>query len=239
MPPAATSHRARQFFANTAGPKIVPAMLECDYTRLGEVMTTAQAAGAGMLHFDVMDGHFVPNLTYGPPVLRSLRKGTNLPFEAHLMIDNPGPFIKDYAEAGCDLMTIHVEAVADAAPVLKRIREQGALASLALNPETSLSAIEPFLDQLDAVLVMGVKPGFGGQSLDPGAFDKLRRLRQQGPAGLVLGIDGGMHRQTIPDAVRAGADYLVVGSGLFRAADFAAEFRVLHDLALKAGQAKS
>ncbi len=239
MPLPATNHHVRQFFTHTAGPKIVPAMLECDYTRLGEVMATAKAAGAGMLHFDVMDGHFVPNLTYGPPVLRSLRKATDLPFEAHLMIDNPGPFIKDYAEAGCDLITIHVEAAADPAPVLTRIREQGALASLALNPETPLSAVERFLDQLDAVLVMGVKPGFGGQSLDPGAFDKLRRLRQQGPAGLILGIDGGMHRQTIPDAVRAGAGYLVVGSGLFRAADFAGEFQVLRNLALTAGQRQS
>jgi ribulose-phosphate 3-epimerase len=187
-----------------------------------------------VIHLDVMDGHFVPNLTYGPPLIRSLRKATTLVFDAHLMISNPEKYIHEYCQAGCDIVTIHIEAAPDPRLLLARIRQNGALAGLTLNPATSLDAIKPFLDACDLVLPLSVMPGWGGQKFDPVAIEKLRWLRQHGPKNLILESDGGVNRETIASVAAAGADLLVVGSALFRATDFAGEYAALAGLAQNA-----
>jgi len=208
-------------------PQIVPALLECDFARLGAVAKEAEAAGARVLHLDVMDGHFVPNLTYGPPLIRSLRKATALALDAHLMISNPLQHIDAFADAGCDVLTIHIEALPDPREALSRIRGRGKLAGLALNPPTPLDTVKPYLEACDLVLPLSVMPGWGGQKFDPVALEKLRWLRTHGPAHLILESDGGLNHETLARVVEAGAQLLVVGSALYRAADFTDEFRRL------------
>jgi ribulose-phosphate 3-epimerase len=228
------SANVRQLLATCPKPQILPALLECDYARLGAVCDECKHVGASILHLDVMDGHFVPNLTYGPPLIRSLRKATSLVLDAHLMISNPAKYVDEYCQAGCDIVTIHIEAVPDPRAFLARIRQHGALAGLTLNPPTPLDAIKPFLDDCDLVLPLSVMAGFGGQKFDPVVIEKLQWLRQHGPKHLILESDGGLNRETIGRVTAAGADLLVVGSALFRAADFAAEFKELSRLAHEA-----
>lgn len=225
-----SAERVRRALAGHGGPYIAPALLECDFTRLGEIMAEAEAAGARVFHLDVMDGHFVPNLTYGPPVIRSLRRATELPLDAHLMISNPEAYIDDYCQAGCDIVTIHAEALPNPRPVLDRIRARGALAGIALSPPTRVDAIAPWLDAVDLVLPLSVMPGFGGQSFQADVLEKFRWLRKHASAALLLEGDGGLNRQTIASVAEAGADLLVVGSALFRAKDFRAEFQALQAL---------
>jgi ribulose-phosphate 3-epimerase len=208
-------------------PQLVPALLECDFAQLGAVAKEAEAAGARVLHLDVMDGHFVPNLTYGPPLIRSLRKATSLLLDAHLMISNPLQYIDAFAEAGCDVLTLHIEALPDPREALARIRGRGKMAGLALNPPTPLDAVKLYLEACDLVLPLSVMPGWGGQKFDPVALDKLRWLRSHGPAHLILESDGGLNRETLPQVVEAGAQLLVVGSALYRAADVTDEFQRL------------
>jgi len=167
------------------------------------------------LHLDVMDGHFVPNLTYGPLVAEATRKCTDLPLEVHLMISKPCDYIKQFRDAGSDHLTIHIEAAADPRPLLDAIHDAGCTAGLAINPPTPLSAIEPFLDQCESILVMSVMPGFGGQKFNPVALEKLKQLRQRPGRRPLLGIDGGVHEATIGDAARAGAELFAVGSAIF------------------------
>ena len=196
-------------------PFVTPSMLNCDFARVGDQLVALRDAGVAAVHLDVMDGHFVPNLSYGAPVIADWRKRTDCPFDAHLMMSDPGRYLDDFVKAGCDVIIVQVEAVPDPSNLLRRIREAGCRASLALNPPTPLAAIEPFLDQLDAVLVMSVMPGFGGQKFDPNVLAKVRALRAARP-DLWISIDGGIKPDTAAEAVAAGVSQMVVGSGVFR-----------------------
>jgi ribulose-phosphate 3-epimerase len=201
-------------------PLIAPSMLKCDFANLQREVALLESAGAKLLHLDVMDGHFVPNLSYGPVVISSLRAVTSLPFEAHLMISEPGRYLDSYLEAGCNLVTFHIEAVPEPTPLLRRIRQAGAAAGLALNPGTPVRAVQPFIAECDLVLVMSVEPGFGGQRFMPVALEKLQQLAPLMGNDRLLSVDGGIGLETIPQAARAGARQFVVGSAIFEAADY-------------------
>jgi ribulose-phosphate 3-epimerase len=204
-----------------AGPVVLPSLLLCDFARLADEIASLEQAGVQGLHLDVMDGHFVPNLTYGPPIVAAIRSCTDLPLDVHLMISNPLQYIEEFREAGADSITVHIEAVHDPRPVLERIRTVGAAAGLALNPPTPLSAVEPYLSNCDLLLVMSVMPGFGGQGFEPVALEKLRAL-DSSPAAkhLLLEIDGGVNDATIGSCAQAGAVLFVVGSAIFRQPDY-------------------
>jgi ribulose-phosphate 3-epimerase len=196
-------------------PLITPSLLNCDFARMAEELDAVKKAGARAVHLDVMDGHFVPNISYGAPVIKDWRPCTDLPFDAHLMISDPARYLDDFVRAGCDVIIVHIEVLPDPVPLLRRIRASGCQASLSLNPPTPLSAIEPFLDEVDAVLVMSVMPGFGGQKFEASVLDKVRALRSARP-GQRISIDGGINPTTAGAAVAAGADQLVAGSAVFR-----------------------
>jgi ribulose-phosphate 3-epimerase len=215
---------------HAAAPAVLPSMLLCDFGDLRREVDRLHAAGVKALHLDVMDGHFVPNLTYGPPLVEAFRKLTELPLDVHLMIDNPTQFLEEYAKAGADSMTIHIEAVPDPQEVLGHIRRLDRLAGLALNPSTPLSAIEPFLDLCDIVLVMSVQPGFGGQKFERVALEKLQTLRGRVRAAQLLEVDGGVNDKTIAECRAAGADLFVVGSAIFRSKDYGESLSRLNGL---------
>jgi ribulose-phosphate 3-epimerase len=200
-------------------PRICPSLLNCDFAILADEVREAARCGAASVHWDVMDGHFVPNLSYGPPVIRSLRPRSDLVFETHLMMSDPGKYLDDFLDAGCDTLTIHLEAVPEPAKLLTRIREGGALAGLAINPPTPVEALEPWLDNTDLILMMSVMPGFGGQQFDPRALPKLTWAREHARPGTLVQVDGGVNAGTIADAVTAGAGLLVVGSAFYGAQD--------------------
>jgi ribulose-phosphate 3-epimerase len=214
-----------------ATPVVLPSLLKCDFGHLADQLAELQQNGVEALHLDIMDGHFVPNLTYGFPLVETFRRLTRLPLELHLMIDNPEPYLRRYREAGADGMTIHIEAAPDPTDLLGQIRDLGAAAGLALNPPTSVSTVEPYLDNCDLLLVMSVMPGFGGQEFQPAALDKLRQLRRHMGPGQVLEVDGGINDDTIGQSAAAGAHWFVAGSAVFESGDPAAEVRRLAELA--------
>ena len=217
-------------------PLIMPSLLKCDFGNLHREFSLLERGGAEALHLDVMDGHFVPNLTYGPVIVQCMRRLTELPLDAHLMITEPERWIDSYADAGCDGITIHLEATGDPRAVLRQIRDRGLPAGLALNPETPVEAALPLLDLCDSVLVMSVQPGFGGQTFQPAAVEKLKVLRREGGAtGPALAIDGGIGQATIGMAAAAGATLFVAGSSVFDAADYGSALMELRDLAAAAG----
>lgn len=202
--------------------KIAPSILAADFARLGEQVRAVEQAGAEMLHIDVMDGHFVPNITIGPPVVRSLRPLSGLVFDVHLMIENPDRYIKDFADAGADIITVHAETCPHLHRTLQLIRQTGKRAGLAYNPATSPEGLEYVLPLLDLVLVMTVNPGFGGQEFIPGMTDKIRNIAElldRDKPGLLLQVDGGINLSTAAGVTRAGARVLVAGSAVFGAAD--------------------
>jgi ribulose-phosphate 3-epimerase len=201
------------------GPHIAPSLLACDFAHLADEVHALERAGARLLHLDVMDGHFVPNLTYGPVVVASLRKVTDLPLDAHLMIAEPEKYLDAFIEAGCDMVTIHVEAAKDPVPLLGRLSEADVVAGVSIKPATPVQALHSCLEYCDMVLVMSVEPGFGGQ------------LKLQGDSRLLLEVDGGIKRHNAASAARAGADLLVAGTALFHANDVAAELSELTRLA--------
>lgn len=211
-------------------PVILPSLLLCDFGRLADEIRQLEQAGVRALHLDVMDGCFVPNLTYGMPIVQAVRRATSLPLDVHLMIAHPEQYVTAFREAGADAITIHVEATADPGPLLRRIRELGAAAGIALNPDTPLSAIEPYLDDCDLVLVMSVAAGFGGQSFQEVAIEKLQRLRKRLRPETLLEIDGGINPATIARCASAGAQLFVVGSAIFRTPDYSAAVRQLTEL---------
>ncbi|ADU25628.1 ribulose-phosphate 3-epimerase [Ethanoligenens harbinense] len=210
--------------------KIAPSILSADFSCLGEELQKIEAAGADLVHIDVMDGHFVPNLTFGPPVVRALRGCTPLPFDVHLMMDDPGSLLGAFLDAGADSVTLHIEACKQPQALLNRLHEAGVGAALSVKPGTPAETVFPFLDQLSMVLVMTVEPGFGGQKLIPETLRKAAAIRQEcARRGLALDIevDGGINAQTAVNAVQSGANVLVAGSAVFGAADMAAAIRTL------------
>jgi ribulose-phosphate 3-epimerase len=210
-------------------------MLKCDFGNLHREVQLLQAAGAELLHLDVMDGHFVPNLSYGPMVIERLRALTDLPFDAHLMISDPARYLDEYVEAGCQAVTFHVEAAPDCVPLLRRIRAAGCLAGMAVNPGTPVNVIDAALGECDLVLIMSVEPGFGGQAFKPECLDKVRSVRQHAGSELLISIDGGIGPSTITAAAAAGADLFVVGSAIFDGPDYAVALSSLRSAATPRG----
>ena len=214
------------------GAKIAPSILSADFAQLADDVERV-AAEADLLHVDVMDGHFVPNLTIGPPVVKSLRKRTDLHLDCHLMVDNPGELLEDFADAGADGCTVHIE-LGDPRPLFAAMRELGLRVGLTHNPETPVEAVLPYIEEIDVLLFMSVHPGFGGQAFIPSVLDKLtaaRRVVDDGGLSVELEIDGGINRETAPRAAAAGADILVAGSAIFHADDPAAAARQIREAA--------
>jgi ribulose-phosphate 3-epimerase len=215
--------------------KISPSILSADFSRLGEDVQAVDRAGADYIHIDVMDGHFVPNITIGPLVVDALRKVTTKPLDVHLMIENPDLYIPDFAKAGADIITVHQEAVPHLHRTVQLIKSLGKKAGVSLNPATPVETLDVIIDDLDLVLIMSVNPGFGGQSFIPSALDKIRALRQRiTERGLAteLEVDGGVKLDNIREVVAAGADVLVAGSAVFNTADYAATIRALRENAV-------
>ncbi len=203
--------------------RISPSILSADFSRLGEEVKAVEKAGADYIHVDVMDGHFVPNITIGPSIVETVHRSTSLPLDVHLMIQNPDDFLESFIEAGAYILTIHVEAVVHLHRALMEIKKKGALAGISLNPATPICAIEPALEYADLALVMTVDPGFGGQEFIPSVLPKivqLRRLIDQKGWKLELEVDGGIKVENIGRVAKAGADVFVSGSGLFKTADY-------------------
>ena len=218
--------------------RISPSILSADYGHLADALELLTASGADMVHIDVMDGHFVPNITIGAPVVRCLRKSTALPFDVHLMIDEPLRYVADFAQAGADRITFHTEAESGVGETIDAILAAGKEAGLAVKPGTDITEVYPYLDRLSMVLVMTVEPGFGGQSFRADMLPKIRTLREEcvrrGLPELDIQVDGGISAQTIGDVAAAGANVFVSGSALFSSKDMAAEIRRFKTLATAA-----
>jgi len=201
---------------------VAPSLLSADFSKLGADCDRMEKAGSGIFHFDVMDGMFVPNISFGIPVLKSLNKYTDVPMDVHLMIEEPHRYIKQFADAGADYITIHVEAESDVPGTLDLIKECGAIPSISVKPGTPAEAVFPYLDKVGMVLVMSVEPGFGGQSFMPVSLPKIKAFREEADRrGLELDIevDGGIDRETAKLVIEAGANVLVAGSALFGSDD--------------------
>jgi ribulose-phosphate 3-epimerase len=221
--------------------ELAPSILSADFSRLADQVRAAAEGGGTVIHVDVMDGHFVPNITIGPPVVRSLRKATNLPLDCHLMIENPDQYIPDFAEAGADWISVHQEACRHLNRTLHLIRNHGAQAGVVINPATPVETLSEVLDIVDYVLVMSVNPGFGAQQFIPGTLHKIRELvdlRQQRRLSYRIEIDGGVGLDTIGDIVRAGAEILVAGNAVFGKGDPTMNARQLLKAAAEAGLVK-
>ena len=213
-------------------PIIAPSILAADFSRLGEEAAAVEQAGADWLHVDVMDGHFVPNITMGPVVVKALRPITKLPLEVHLMIEQPIRYLDAFAEAGADILSVHPEAGPHLSRSLQRIRQLGCKAGAVLNPATPVEAVESVLDELDLVLVMSVNPGFGGQSFMTSQLRKIERLRaliDASGSDIIIEVDGGVTGETAPRCLAAGATALVAGTAVFRGgpASYAANIQAL------------
>jgi ribulose-phosphate 3-epimerase len=215
-------------------PQIVPSILSADFARLGEQIQQVEAGGAAMLHVDIMDGHFVPNLTVGPPVLRSIRKITKMKLDVHLMLTDPDQYAPIFIEAGADQVSVHQEAAVHLDAALRTIQQEGALAGVVLNPATPVSTLENVLELVDYVLIMSVNPGFGGQRFIPYSLNKVRELvRRRNESGLefAIEIDGGVNIDNLADIVRAGVDWVVSGASIFLTPDPAATVAQMREIA--------
>jgi ribulose-phosphate 3-epimerase len=204
--------------------KLAPSILSADFARLGDEVRRVEEAGADMIHFDVMDGHFVPNISIGIPVMESLRRATKLPLDAHLMISEPEMYVARFVKAGASSVSVHSEVCPDIPKIARLIRSAGARASIGINPETPADRVLAHADQIDMILVMSVHPGFGGQEFIPSALEKLRYIRKElARRGLALDveIDGGVKLDNIADVKAAGANVFVSGSGIFGNGDYA------------------
>ncbi len=217
--------------------KIAPSILSADFARLGDEIRRVEEAGADLIHFDVMDGHFVPNISIGLPVLKSLRRVTRLPLDAHLMIENPERYVAEFVKAGANSISVHAEVCPDIPAIARTIRALGARASIAINPETDPDRVLAAAEHLDMILVMSVHPGFGGQEFIPSALDKLRRIRRElDRRGLKVDveIDGGVKLDNIAEVKAAGANVFVSGSGIFEHQDYRAIIAAMRDRLAKA-----
>jgi ribulose-phosphate 3-epimerase len=217
--------------------EIIPSILSADFARLAEEIARVERGGAAFLHLDVMDGHFVPNLTIGPPVVESVRRTTRAHLDVHLMIENPERYVPAFAQAGANSISVHYEACRHLDQVLGLIRAEGALAGIVLNPATPVSLLEDVLEVADYVLLMSVNPGFGGQKLIPYVLNKARqldRMRREKKLALPIEIDGGVHLENLAEVVRAGCDWIVTGSAVFHSADPEATVREMREIAANA-----
>ena len=212
--------------------KIAPSILSADFTRLGEEVKSVEQAGADYIHIDVMDGHFVPNITIGPMIVRAVRQVTDLPLDVHLMISNPDFFVEAFVEAGADMITVHAEAVNHLHRSIQYIRKAGARPAVSLNPASPLQMIEYVLDDLSMVLLMTVNPGFGGQAFIPEVIPKIESLREmidKRGLDIELQVDGGIDPQTIGPVSAAGANVFVAGSAIFHSDDYAETIRLMRE----------
>jgi ribulose-phosphate 3-epimerase len=210
--------------------KIAPSVLSADFSRLGEEVRAVEKAGADLIHVDVMDGHFVPNITIGPVVVQGLRRLTALPLDVHLMIEKPQRYIEAFAEAGSDWITIHAEACSPLRQTIRKLRQLNVRPGVVLNPSTSLKTLYPVLDEVDYVLVMSVHPGFGGQSLIPSTLKKvaqLRRMVDRDYPSVEIEVDGGIKVENIAEVAEAGADIFVLGTGIFKTKNYEETIRKL------------
>jgi ribulose-phosphate 3-epimerase len=210
--------------------KIAPSILSADFSRLGDEVRAIEKGGADVIHVDVMDGHFVPNITIGPLVVQGLKKLTSLPLDVHLMIENPERYIEVFAQAGSDWITIHAEVCPNLKRMIKKIRQLNVRPGIVLKPATSLKTLYPVLDHLDLVLLMSVNPGFGGQSFIPSILKKIERLRKmidQNCYRLEIEVDGGVKVENIKEVSKAGGDIFVVGTGIFKTKDYGETIRRL------------
>lgn len=212
-------------------PVIAPSMLKCDFGNLQSDVDRIDVAKLALYHLDVMDGHFVPNLSYGPMVIERLRERTQTPFDAHLMISDPAKYLDEYVRAGCEAITFHLEAVPEPTELLQAIRRQDIVSGLAINPGTPVEAAEPYLEYCDLLLIMSVNPGFGGQKFIPGVLPKITRAREVAGERLLISVDGGVACDTIGACAAAGADIFVAGSSIFDHDDYGKAGAVLADAA--------
>ncbi len=218
-------------------PEILPSILSADFARLGDEISKVERAGISMLHLDIMDGHFVPNLTIGPPVVKSIRKITRLTLDVHLMISDPDKYAPLFIEAGADQVLVHQEVCPHLDRTLRMIQSEGARAGVVLNPSTPVATLMDVLDVADYVLIMSVNPGFGGQRFIPNALNKVRRLdalRKERRLQLPIEIDGGISLENLGDVVRAGVDWVVAGSAVFHSEDPEATVRQMQQTAAEA-----
>ncbi len=202
--------------------KIAPSILSADFSRLGEQVEMLDEGGADYIHIDVMDGHFVPNLTFGPIVIKSLRDRTKLPFDVHLMMNNPMDYIDDFVDAGADIITVHAEVLPHLHRALQQIKQKGVKASVSLNPSTPLNLLDYVLEDVDMILLMSVNPGFGGQKFIPAVMNKISLLRQKIDSmnlDIDIQVDGGISIENINEVAKAGANVFVAGSAVFNAKD--------------------
>jgi ribulose-phosphate 3-epimerase len=213
---------------------IAPSILSADFSRLGEEIAAIEKGGADWVHVDVMDGHFVPNITIGPPVVASLRKITKLPLDVHLMIQDPDKYIEKFAKAGADIITIHVETSPHLHRSVQFIKDQGCKAGVSLNPATSLATLDHILSEVDMVLIMTVNPGFGGQKFIPSVLPKIKRLREkisEKGIGVDIEVDGGVNINTISKVAQAGGNIFVAGNAVFTTPDYGKTISELRRLA--------
>ena len=217
--------------------EIVPSILSADFARLADEIARVERGGAAMLHLDVMDGHFVDNITIGPPVVESVRKCTRSHLDCHLMIENPNRYAAEFAKAGANSVSVHYEACEHLDGTLENIKSAGAMAGVVLNPATAVSVLEDVLEVADYVLLMSVNPGFGGQKLIPYVLNKVRkldRMRRDRHLALPIEIDGGVHKDNLAEVVRAGCDWIVTGSAIFHSPDPEATVREMREIAANA-----
>ena len=213
-------------------PLINSSLLAADFAHLGRDIHALEKAGAEILHLDIMDGHFVPNLSFGIPVVEAVRRTTHLPLDVHLMLQNPEPYLPIFRKAGADFLSIHIEVADDPRPMFDTIRTLGAVPGLVSNPLTPVEKVLPFVNDCDLILTMSVMPGFGGQVFNPVALDKIRRIREVADENKLLSVDGGIGEETIADVAAAGANVFVVGTALLSHTDISAQFRLLRRLSV-------